>query len=729
MTIVELVAAAVKQGAGFRLSGAKVIADPPVMDPDLVTALRARRDELWVYLGGAKLDQPSLDCMVRHFADIRIVAPQTKAEALEVIAQVEADADHHTRGLIGFDVETQANPGEELRQPVKFRRDSCVVQKPALDPDHLRRRSAPQSTAGLDPHRSAVRLAQLYGGGEVCLVLDTKLVPLQALAPVLGRRKMVIHNAAFELAFLNHAAIAVDSFECTMQAAGLMLGTRRRSLDDAALHYLHIELPKDLQLSDWGATVLSPGQLAYAALDAVAALKLWPMLHGDIITAGRAGAYVLQREAIPPTVRMQARGVLLDRTAHRQQLDRWNAERSETHQVFLQLHGTPLPETPRQIAALLGRVLSPEAFSNWPCTGKTGVLSTSKVHLKRHAGIPEIALVLTNRRLGKLLSTFGAVLAARAHTDGRICASFNLAEAKTGRMSCSDPNLQQLPRDREVRNWFVAAPANLLVVGDFSTVELRSFAEISGDAVMRDDFANSVDLHAQQAAAMNGIAIAAVTKEQRNGAKAINFGIIYGAGGVGLAASAWANYGIVLTPGEARAARDRFFARYRVGADWMRLNTDVCRRRGFIAIGNYGRVIMAEWESQPVQPAYCPRDDDDDEESEDEEDGYWPPARRTVSALKYTLCCNAPVQGACAEIGMGVMILVDRMLTEVGIPGRLVLAVHDEWVLEVPEERAKEAATLLERAMVQAFSEYFPKAPVNGLVDVKIVRAWGEAKA
>ena len=105
------------------------------------------------------------------------------------------------------------------------------------------------------------------------MVLDTRLVPLTVLAPVLGRRKWVIHNAAFELRFLHHAGIAVPDFECTMQAAGLMLGVHRRSLEETARHYLDIELPKELQLSDWGAPTLSPGQLAYAALDVIVALS------------------------------------------------------------------------------------------------------------------------------------------------------------------------------------------------------------------------------------------------------------------------------------------------------------------------------------------------------------------------------------------------------------------------------------------------------------------------
>jgi hypothetical protein len=129
-------------------------------------------------------------------------------------------------------------------------------------------------------------------------------------------------------------------------------------------------------------------------------------------------------------------------------------------------------------------------------------------------------------------------------------------------------------------------------------------------------------------------------------------------------------------------------------------------------------------------------DDDDDElDIDDDENALdaripygrnYPP--RTDSSLKYTLCCNAPVQGACADIIMQAVILIDRMLTEADIPGGLVLAVHDELVLEVPEDRAEQAKQLLQAAMKQAFSEYFPNAPVDGLVEAGIAKAWGEAK-
>jgi DNA polymerase-1 len=741
-----LLRAAVDAGVLFRLSGAEVAAaDSRLADPAVMAALRSRRNEVWEYLGGAVLDAPSLDLMAARFKHIRIATPQSASEALGVIAQLEADADaqreRYVRGVLGFDIETAATDGEEVRGYVQLKRDGGVVQPSpaATDPERLRRKDNSASTAGLDPHRSTVRLAQLYGGGETCLVLDTRLLPLTILAPVLGRRRCLIHGAAFELRFLQHAGIAVPRFECSMQAVALLSGVHRRSLEATARQYLDIELPKSLQLSDWGADVLSPGQLAYAAADAIIPFQLWPHLLRALVKAARAGAYVLCRETLPAVVCMQARGVHMDTAAQQQQMQHWRSDLTQARQVFQGLTGGTPPETPAEIRHLLARVLTPEVLQTWPRTEKTNALSTAGAQLRKQAvAAPALQQICTIKKLEKLLSSFGDTLAARVGSDGRIHAGFNLASTKTGRMSCNDPNLQHLPRDPTFRNCFVAAPGHVLAAGDYNAMELRAAAEVSNDQLMRRDFANNVDLHRRLAAEMNGISEDRVTSEQRRGAKAINFGTIYGAGGRGLAASAWNSYGIVLTPQQAQAARDRFLARYRTLARWMHDNAELCQRRGYIAIGNYGRVIMAEWETAPAQPRVYDRyggdaGDDWDSDDEDGPDNRIPYGRNypahTSSSLKYTLCCNAPIQGACAEITLRALTLVDQQLAEKNIPGGLVLAVHDELVLEVTADRGDEAAALLETAMRQAFAEYFPNAPVKDLVKTHKVQAWGEAKS
>jgi DNA polymerase I-like protein with 3'-5' exonuclease and polymerase domains len=780
-TLPELVRTAIRQGAGFYLRGAQVgVMHPERMDPALKATLQAQRDALWKFLGGEDLDRPSLDLMASRFPDIQIVVPRDENEALAVLAQLEADAhavpdqvQGHVRpgrGLLGFDIETQANPGEDVHQSVTVSKDGKVDRKPALDPPAIRRQRRPESSAALEPRRSSVRLAQLYGGGTTCLVLDTKLVPLMALAPLVSRRTLVVHNAQFELSFLHHAGISIDDngFECTMQAAGLMLGVHRRGLDDAALQYLGIEVPKDLQTSDWSTPVLSPGQIVYAALDAILALRLWFILRREIIKNERGEAYAIQCAAIAPTVRMEARGFLLDKAAHQAERDKWAIARSDARRAYISLADNEPPQTPDQIRRLLHEKVPADVLAAWPRTEKAGQLSTSKNDLKRISpDIPEIALIVTIKKYEKLLQTFGAEMASRVGTDGRLRASFNVSGAKTGRMSCSDPNLQQMPRDRGMRDCFVAADGCVLIVADYSMVELRAFAEKANDAVLRSDLAQGLDLHQQTAALMNSVPYGQATTEQRNSAKPINFGVIYGAGGKGLAASAWANYDERLTAEDATAARNRFLGRYSAGARWMRTHTDLCQRRAYIEIGS-GRVIEAEWEPAPESQGRQhgnnyrrPRrrdldgntsdalDDADDIDADPDvgagtdglsfdpgDDASWPTMGhnsgwqpyRPPPRLKHTLCCNAPIQGGCADATMLAIALTDHLFVIHNIDGGLVLAVHDELVAEVREDQAEQAAKLIEQAMTAAFLKVFPNAPTNGLVKVKIVKKWGEAK-
>ena len=168
-----------------------------------------------------------------------------------------------------------------------------------------------------------------------------------------------------------------------------------------------------MQTSDWGAPLLSQGQLAYAALDAIVALRLWPVLLQKLKNGGPAGAYVLQRAALLPTTHMQLRGITLDQAAHRAQVDAWSVKRAEANKQLTAIHGEPPPDTPAKIRRLLERVLSPDVLATWPRTEKSRDLSIADKALKRVAGVPELDLVRSIKTQEKLLSSFGARLAAR----------------------------------------------------------------------------------------------------------------------------------------------------------------------------------------------------------------------------------------------------------------------------------------------------------------------------
>ena len=454
----DYVLQAKRAGATFRLRGGRVLIEhAQLLDDALLTALRARRPEVWTFLGGAEQDAPSLALLDR--LNVQAVVPQTEAEALKLLDLIEADSERTIpAGLIGFDIETQANPGEEVRRPVKISRHGQVEQQSARDPIPIRRKHKPQSSAGLDPHRSTIRLAQLYGGGDLCMVLDTRIVPLSVLMPLFQRRKLVIHNASFELAFL-HAATGNSNlseapfprFECTMQAAGLLYGTHRRGLDDVAHQMLGIELPKQLQTSDWSADFLSPGQIAYAALDAIVALRVWRQLRLELHAKGRGEAYLLQRDVIPAVVRMQAQGMALDRAAHRAWMDARSIALHAARTALEAATGMPPPAKPRQQIALLKQVLSSEEQAAWPRTKKTGELSTRDQDLKRidHKSIELLRAIKSEE---KALGAFGAILAARAAADGRLqCQLQRCRPHRRGHMRCTQPNLQQCPRDPAFR--------------------------------------------------------------------------------------------------------------------------------------------------------------------------------------------------------------------------------------------------------------------------------------
>ena len=329
--VAELVAHATKLGATFRLRGDELVVTlVKALPRPLYDALRGRREELWALLGGDALDQPPLDLLAALRATP--VIPTTWEKACVALAEIEADSARHTPpdlnhrpGLIGLDIETAALPGAESRPSIKLRKDGIPAkhQPPA------------KGDAALDPNRSRIRLVQLYGGGRRCMILDTDLVSLDVLVPVLQRRTAIIHSAGFDLRHLAAAGIAVPHFEDTMQAAGLLLGAYHRSLDESAAAYLGIELPKTLQTSDWSAPQLSDGQYAYAALDAIVAFRLWLKLRAELINKGRGEAYLLQRDVTPAVTRMMARGILLDRTAHAACMVRWSAQLADARAAFL----------------------------------------------------------------------------------------------------------------------------------------------------------------------------------------------------------------------------------------------------------------------------------------------------------------------------------------------------------------------------------------------------------
>jgi DNA polymerase-1 len=313
-----------------------------------------------------------------------------------------------------------------------------------------------------------------------------------------------------------------------------------------------------------------------------------------------------------------------------------------------------------------------------PVLGKTpkGQPSTAEDVLEELAESYDLPrLVLEYRGLAKLKSTYTDKLPADIDPrTGRIHTSYHQAVAATGRLSSSDPNLQNIPirtaEGRRIRQAFVAPPGFQLLAADYSQIELRIMAHLSGDEGLLAAFAQGEDVHRATAAEVFGMALGEVTADQRRSAKAINFGLIYGMSSFGLAKQ------LGIERGEAQRYVDRYFDRYPGVRRYMDETRERARQRGYVTTVFGRRLYLPEINARNAQ-------------------------RRQYAERS---AINAPMQGTAADIIKRAMIGVAAWLAEHRPAARLIMQVHDELVIEVPEGDAPEVGAAVSRIMESAAS-------------------------
>lgn len=302
--------------------------------------------------------------------------------------------------------------------------------------------------------------------------------------------------------------------------------------------------------------------------------------------------------------------------------------------------------------------------------------------------------ILDYRQLSKLCGTYGDSLVALSAADGRIHTVFNQTGTATGRLSSSDPNMQNIPvresLGREIRKYFTAsAPGRVLVDGDYSQIELRLLAEMSGDAAMQKAFIDGEDIHRRTASQVFGVPFESVTPELRSRAKAVNFGIVYGIGAFSLARDLHIS----------RKMADEYIRSYLATySDVDRFLTESiasARKLGY-AVTMFGR--------RRYIPELSSRN-------------------KNLQAFGERVAMNSPVQGSAADLIKLAMIGVDRALREANLDAKLILQVHDELIIDAAEDAAEEAAAILRREMENAAVTTVPMA-----VDISTGYSWYDAK-
>jgi DNA polymerase-1 len=665
----RLLAAVDQLGVRFRFSGAAFqVAGAGVLAADDQAVLRQHLDDIQARLAPP---EPEVELLEELDVDVEVITRADRAR--QVLAGLSS-------GPIGFDIETAPRAGSNGHGWITITKTG---QRAKHQPKH-------QDDSGLDPLRARPRLAQLYdrAAGTV-YIIDLATVPVDVLQ-LIEDRPLVAHNAGFEAAMLRAQGVRLRQLRCTKLMAALVDGAERGglALDDLAKRHLDLDLPKVEQTSDWAAERLSRSQLEYAAADAVVARRLaeqlWPELDEGSRTAWRTS-----NATVPVVAAMRIAGLPFDRTVHEQTIAGWEAAYVAARDQFVAITGTEPPAQGPARSAWLEERLPPDMLSWWPRTD-SGLLRTRSADLDRLATVPEVRPLLEVITADKRLRCFGRALLSKVYPDGRLHMDLKAAATKSGRCSCSDPNLQQLPQD--VRAAVIAPPGRTLVIADYSQIELRVAAELSGDATMQQIFRDGADMHRLNAARFTGIAREEVVEADRAKAKRTGFGVLYGIGSRGLVATLWAAHRIEIDTAEAQGLIDAFYAAYPRLRQWQQETYEVAGSTGVIR-SVLGRPLRADWE---------PR------------------------GLRWQLTCNFPVQGSAADVMNTAMVRVHDAIY--GRDAWMVLQVHDELVVECAETDADEISALVEREMTAAWCEVFPAAPADGIVEVSARRCWAKPK-
>ncbi len=566
------------------------------------------------------------DAVARHYETLL-----TEAQLAPWLARIEA-AD-----LVAFDTETTSL-------------DYMVAEVVGL-------------SFGLGPGDAAyLPLAHRYVGAPEQLNREIVLARLKPWLENPAAAKVGHHLKYDAHVLANHGIrLAGMRYDSMLESYVLDSTATRHDLDSVAKKYLGVDTIHFEDVAGKGASQISFDQVAvdkaadYAAEDADITLRLHRVLWARLAALpALVGVYEnIEQPLVPVLTRMEETGVLVDAKLLRAMSGEFAAKMAAIEKEAHREAGHPFNlGSPKQLQEVLYNELKIPVTQYTP-TKQPSTSEEVLAELALEHRLPQ--LILDYRSLSKLKSTYTDKLPGQVSPrTGRIHTSYHQAVAATGRLSSSDPNLQNIPirtaEGRRIRQAFIAAPGCLLLAADYSQIELRIMAHLSGDEGLLAAFAEDRDVHQATAAEVFGTALDAVTPDQRRSAKAINFGLIYGMSAFGLARQ------LGIGREEAQQYVSLYFARYPGVKDYMDRTRVQAREQGYVETVFGRRLYLPEIQArQQARRQYAER-----------------------SAI------NAPMQGTAADIIKRAMITVDHWLAASDTGARLIMQVHDELVLEVP---------------------------------------------
>jgi len=504
------------------------------------------------------------------------------------------------------------------------------------------------------------------------------------------------HNGKYDMAVLAEYGVTVNNLSFDTMVAAYLLGEKALNLKGLAFAKLGIEMTPISALIGSGKKQIPMSQVEitqvvdYACADADITGQLLQLLEGELRQQGLWQLFSeVEMPLVPVLMYMERNGVALDTELLRQMSNRLGKQVLALEaKIYDCVDYRFNINSPQQLSAVLFQELKlPPGRKT-----KSGYSTEASILEKLRSAHPVIDLILEYRQLFKLKSTYTDSLVSLVNPKtGRVHTSFNQTQTATGRLSSSEPNLQNIPvrgeLGGEIRNAFIAPPGSFLLAGDYSQIDLRALAHLSQDESLLAAFHQDEDIHAATAAQLFGVAASDVTSDMRRLAKTVNFGVIYGMSEYGL------EQATELSREEAARFIVAYFEKYPGVKQYLEATKEQARKLGYVQTLLGRRRLIPEIESSNYQ----------------------------VREAAERMAINMPVQGTSADIIKVAMNKLDREMVKRQLKSKMLLQVHDELLFEVPEDELEEMRCLVPEIMSTALELSVPLK-----VDVKEGKNWGE---
>jgi len=548
-------------------------------------------------------------------------------------------------------------------------------------------------TTALNPYKANISLVQV-GTRSKNYVFDIRSdtdhssVDMELLKPILtgDHQKRIVQNAVFDMKMvkINHGFYIENIYDPMLveQLFNLGISSRGASLEALMLKYLGLTLEKEPRTTfqDYYQT-FKKFQLDYAANDVVVLPLLYDTQTPRIVEEGFENVTRLEFEFTKPLCEMELNGITLDVPKWRAIMSEIDIEREQIAEEVSHILSSSEDQT-TLFGVSMVNIDSPVQLKKSLTKYGLSLESTGEEELKKYTGVPVIDRLLDYRKANKLISTYAEPLidrindvTSRLHTDFRQMVS-------TGRMSSSNPNLQNIPKKQKFRNGFIAKDGYSFITADMSGAELRILGNLSQDPIFIHSYANGVDLHTRAASEVYGIPYENVTGDMRNASKAIQFGLCYGLSKFGLSKR------LKITEKKAEEMINKYFTAYRGIKKYLdKAGRDAVMNSFSVCVSGRKRF----YNSPPIDH----------------------PDRQKIQRSIERKGKNAPIQGANADTIKESMILIVNRLEQSGYDAKLLLTVHDEVIVESKNDQKYEVAKVIEQAMVDGFGRYFHDIPME----------------